>query len=131
MMVMGTLDEAGWFPVHRDGVTVPAPGLEFTVQRTCMLRVLIRAVGTGEPLPQYAIEFKREVHEDGELKLKGFRSTGRYDEKGQYELPVPRGRLQLYVEAAGREPVHASVMISDTAGPKEVLIEMHPGAEAK
>ena len=53
------------------------------------------------------------------------------NEKGQYELPVPRGRLQLYVEAAGREPVHASVMISDTAGPKEVLIEMHPGAEAK
>ena len=39
VMVMGTLDEAGWMPAHKDDVTVPTPGFELRVVRTCMLRL--------------------------------------------------------------------------------------------
>lgn len=123
--VMTSPDEPGFLPTTVHGVRVPTAGLEVRVERTARLRVTFRDAATGEPLPLFAYEIRREKVVDGERRLVPFHTGSVHREEGFIETAVPRCRLVFFVEAPDRTPVHAEVVVpSSGEGPFEVVFEL-------
>jgi len=104
--------------------TVPAPGLELTVQRTARLHVLIRDEVSGAPLPLYNITTAIHAVVDGEEKWLNHHSMSHYDETGEAVFSVPKGRFRLTIRAKDHRGVEIEVDVPDAMEDREVLVEM-------
>ncbi len=122
--VMADPERAGVLPATMGGIQVPSSGLVLTVDRSAMLRILVRDAATKEILPLFNVDLKREKYVGGETRLLSFRSAALFEEDGAWDVPVPAGRLVLFVEAPDHDPVHAAVDVPAGPGPFEVLVEM-------
>jgi carboxypeptidase family protein len=122
--VPGSTTRAGWATALLEGVTAPSANLRLRVRRTCMLSVFVRCAETGDPMQHVYVEFSHEVHADGLIHMQRFRSHRKRDEHGRLDVPVPRGRIVLHVEAPGRAPVDAEITIDNADSPKEVVVKM-------
>ncbi len=119
--VMTDPDEPGVLPVTKTGILVPTPGLVVEVERSVLLRVLLRDAGTGEALPLFAAEMERERDVDGERRWVPLHSSSLYREDGVWALTVPAGPLRLHLEAPDHQPLYLEVVVpADGPGPFEV-----------
>jgi hypothetical protein len=122
--VMVNPETAGVLPATVQNVPVPSPGLVLTVERSVMLRLVVRDAETEAPLPLFNVSLERERIVDGQPRTVRFRSASAYEEDGTWEAPVPRDRIVLFVEAPDRQPVHGFVLVPAGEGVFEVLVEM-------
>jgi hypothetical protein len=122
--VLSDDDAAGFLSTTVEGVPVPAPGLVIEVERTTMLHLVVRDGPDGPPLPLFNVEMSRERTVDGETTLVPFRSATLHEEDGTWRVPVPRGRIVLFVEAPDRVPIHAAIEVPSLDGPFEAVFPM-------
>ncbi len=121
--VMTDPAKTGILPATVQGVS-PGDVVVVTVERSVMLRVVVRDAESKAPLPLFNVSLERERVVDGRPKTVPFHTATLHEEDGVWEVPVPKGRLVLFVEAPDRQPVHGAVEIPDTLAPVEVLVEM-------
>jgi hypothetical protein len=73
------------------------------------------------------VDLSRDVLTDGRIERVGFRSGTYYEDDGEMTVPVPRGEIVFFVEAPGREPIHASVDVTDIGSSMDVVFAMRLG----
>jgi len=112
------------FPRSVQDVPVPSRDFEVRVERSIELRVVVIDGETRESLRSFNVELSRESVIDGLATTRPFRSASLYEEDGTWRVPVPVGRLVLFVETPDHRPFHGAVDVPPEPGPLEVLVEM-------
>ncbi len=105
-------------------IDAPSSDVRIVVERTSMLRIVVRDAATGALLPLFNVNLERRRTVDGIEQSVPFHSAALYEEDGTWEVPVPRTEIILFVEAPDHVPVHAAVDVPDSDGPFEVIVEM-------
>ena len=110
--------------------TVPAPGLELVVRRIARLRVLIRDEKTGDPLPLYSLSTEVLTTINGETEWRTQQGMSVYDETGEAEFGVAKGKVRLTIRAKDHRGVPIEVDIPDALENREILVALKRETDA-
>jgi hypothetical protein len=113
-----------YLPVTVNGIAAPDRRVEVVLERTALLRVVVRDAPSGDLLPLFNCSLERERIVDGEPRLVPFHGATLHEEDGAWEAAVPRTRVVLFVEAPDHLPSHLAVEIPREGGRFEVVVPM-------
>jgi protocatechuate 3,4-dioxygenase beta subunit len=104
--------------------TVPHPGLELVCTKLTNMTVKVRDKENGDPLPLVNAAVRVVEVVDGSEQTRTIRSMSVHREDGNLSLRVPRGRIQMTVEAKDHRGIEIEVFVPNTDGPKEIELQL-------
>lgn len=118
-----TIHAKGHISASRTAVPVPSSSLAFVLEKAVKAKLLFRNAGSGEPLVQYRLEFRRDL--DGHP----FKSATHYSKDGSYVTTLPAGKIYAFVEAPDMEPRSVELDLVPGEEVREFVVEMTPSPE--